>query len=155
MVYWTAYGVVKNESDALDVSQNTFIKVLANMDKLSDMGEKQIKSWLYRVAVNLCVDGKRKLKREIISEEVPEQAVSDYELPENTVVTEDTRRIVREAIETLPEIYKQTVYLHYFSGMQYDEIAQVLGVSEGTVKSRMSRAKDKLYSILKEGEHYR
>ena len=59
---------------------------------------------------------------------------------------------MHNAIETLPDIYRETVVLHYFSGLSYDEIAAYTGVSEGTVKSRMSRAKDKLFSLLKDGE---
>jgi len=154
MVYWVAYGVVKNESDAMDISQNAFIKVLANIGKLRDMGDAQLKSWLYRVTTNLCVDLKRKLKHEVVAEELPEVSADEIEIPENAVLDADKRARVREAMDKLPEIYKETVLLHYFSGLRYDEIARLSGVSEGTVKSRMSRAKERLYALLKEGELY-
>ena len=97
MVYWAAYGVTKSESDAGDVTQETFIRALKNADKLKNMEEAQIKAWLYRVCINLCMDNKRK---------------------------------------------------HYFSGLQYGDIAAMQGVSEGTVKSRMARAKAKLAKAL-------
>jgi len=154
MVYWVAYGVVKNEADAMDISQNAFIKVLANIGKLKALGDAQLKSWLYRVTTNLCVDLKRKLKHEIIAEELPEQSVGEMDIPENAVIDADKRARIREAMDELPEIYRQTVMLHYFSGLKYDEIARMTGVSEGTVKSRMSRAKERLYVLLKEGELY-
>ena len=72
MVYWAAYGVTKSESDAGDVTQETFIRALKNADKLKDMEEAQIKAWLYRVCINLCMDNKRRLKREQLSDELPE-----------------------------------------------------------------------------------
>ena len=77
MVYWAAYGVTKSESDAGDVTQETFIRALKYADKLKDMEEAQIKAWLYRVCINLCMDNKRKLKREQLSDELPETAVEN------------------------------------------------------------------------------
>lgn len=153
MVYWTAYGALKSESDAMDVSQEVFIRVLRNMKKLEDMGEAQLKSWLYRVTVNLCVDGKRRLKHETLSDELPETPVSsEDELPEAAAMNAETVRLIREAVDSLPDIYRETVVLHYFSGLQYEEIASLQGVSEGTIKSRMSRAKGRLSEMLKGGE---
>jgi RNA polymerase sigma-70 factor (ECF subfamily) len=153
MVYWTAYGALKSESDALDVSQEVFIRVLRHMKKLEDMSEAQLKSWLYRVTVNLCVDGKRRLKREVLADELPETPVSsECELPEPAAMNAETVRLVRGAVDSLPDIYRETVTLHYFSGLQYEEIAALQGVSEGTIKSRMSRAKGRLGELLKGGE---
>ena len=149
MVYWAAYGVTKSESDAGDVTQETFIRALKNADKLKDMEEAQIKAWLYRVCINLCMDNKRRLKREQLSDELPETAVENgAELPEVSVVNAEQRRIIRQAVEELPDIYRETVMLHYFSGLQYGDIAAMQGVSEGTVKSRMARAKAKLAKAL-------
>lgn len=153
MVYWTAYGALKSESDAMDISQEVFIRVLRHMKKLENMGEAQLKSWLYRVTVNLCVDGKRRVKHEVLADELPETPVSsEEELPEIAVMNAETVRMVRGAIDALPDIYRETVLLHYFSGMGYEEIAALQGVSEGTIKSRMSRAKGKLCETLKGGE---
>jgi RNA polymerase sigma-70 factor (ECF subfamily) len=153
MVYWTAYGALKSESDAMDISQEVFIRVLRHMKKLEDMGEAQLKSWLYRVTINLCVDGKRRVKHEVLADELPETSVSNEdELPEVAAMNAETVRLIREAVDALPDIYRETVLLHYFSGMQYEEIAALQGVSEGTIKSRMSRAKGKLCEALKGGE---
>ena len=153
MVYWTAYGAMKSESDAMDVSQEVFVRVLRHLKKLENMGEAQLKSWLYRVTINLCVDGKRRTKREVLTEELPEPPVlSEEDLPEPAAMNAETVRLVREAVDALPDIYRETVVLHYFSGMQYEEIAALQGVSEGTIKSRMSRAKGRLGVMLKGGE---
>lgn len=149
MVYWAAYGVTKSESDALDITQETFIRAIKHADKLKSMEEAQLKGWLYRVCINLCMDSKRKQKREQPSEELPEVTVeSEYELPEASAINKESRQSVRKAVDELPEIYRETVILHYFSNLRYDEIAALQGVSEGTVKSRISRAKARLAKAL-------
>ncbi len=152
MVYWTAYGVLKSESDAMDVSQEVFLRVLRHIKKLDGMGEAQLKSWLYRVTVNLCLDGKRRSKHEVLSDELPDTPVTgEDELPEASAMNAETARLVREAVDSLPDIYRETVVLHYFSGLQYEDIAALQGVSEGTIKSRMSRARARLVDMLKGG----
>lgn len=153
MVYWAAYGVVKNESDAMDVSQNVFLRVMKHQKKLETMEDAQLKSWLYRVTVNLCLDGKRKLKREVLADELPETQVSDAgALPEAAVLDAEARETLSRAVAALPDVYRETVTLHFFSELRYEEIAKLMGVSEGTVKSRMSRAKERLLALLKGGE---
>ncbi len=153
MVYWAAYGVVKNESDAMDVSQNVFLRVMKHQKKLETMEDAQLKSWLYRVTVNLCLDGKRKLKREVLADELPETPVSDAgALPEAAALDAEARETLSRAVAALPDVYRETVTLHFFSELRYEEIAKLMGVSEGTVKSRMSRAKERLLALLKGGE---
>lgn len=153
LVYWTAYGVVKAHADAMDVSQNVFLRVLKHIQKLEGMNDAQLRGWLYRVTVNACLDLKRKQRREVITDEgFDALPVSQSELPEAAALDAEQKRILREAIDSLPDIYRETVILHYFSGLSYENIAAHTGVSEGTVKSRMSRAKDKLFSLLKDGE---
>ena len=149
MVYWAAYGVLKNENDAMDASQNVFLRVMKHQKKLETMEDAQLKSWLYRVTVNLCLDGKRKLKREVLADELPEMPVSDVSvLPEAAALDAETREALHRALQELPEIYRETVMLHFF------EIAKLTGVSEGTVKSRMSRAKERLLALLKGGAQH-
>lgn len=152
MVYWAAYGVTRRESDAMDAMQNTFLKAMSHMEQLEGMNDAQLKGWLYRVAVNLCKDALRKQRFETPAEEMEEPAVDRvYELPEAAMLSAEEKGQVRAAIDQLPHIYREAVLLHYFSGCDYKQIAQLTGTTEGNVKSRMSRAKQKLYAILKEG----
>lgn len=149
MVYWTAYGVTKNESDAGDIMQEVFIRAIKYAAKLAPMEEPQLKAWLYRVCVNLCLDIKRRQKHEQPCEELPEPATENAaELPEPSLMGKEECRAVRAAVDELPDIYRETVVLHYFSGLKYDEIAALQGVSDGTVKSRISRAKARLMKAL-------
>ena len=153
MVYWAAYSVLKRESDAMDIAQSVFLRAIKNIDKLNTMEDGQVKAWLYRVAVNLCYDAGRRLKREIPAEELPEPNTDrEYELPEASAISRDQRERVKRAIDALPDIYRETVMLHYYSERSVREIAQATGVTEGTVKSRIFRAKERLYELLKEGE---
>ena len=152
MVYWAAYGIVKSDSDAMDVSQETFLRALRNEKKLADMDAQQQKAWLYRVAVNLCMDKKRRDKREFPVDEDAffESPVTSEDSPQELLTLDaEQKAILKEAIGELPEIYRQTVTLHYFSDLPYEQIAALMGVSEGTVKSRMSRARARLYDRLR------
>lgn len=92
MVYWAAYSVLKRESDAMDIAQSVFLRAIKNIDKLNTMEDGQVKAWLYRVAVNLCYDAGRRLKREIPAEELPEPNTDrEYELPEASAISRDQR----------------------------------------------------------------
>lgn len=153
MVYWAAYGITRRESDAMDAMQNTFLRAMAHMEQLKDMNDAQLKGWLYKVAVNLCRDAARKGSRETLTEDTIEPAGTEnvYEMPEAAAISAEEKARVRAAVDQLPDIYRQTVLLHYFSGCDYKQIAQLMGTTEGNVKSRMSRAKQRLYSILQKG----
>ena len=153
MVYWAAYSVLRSECDAKDVTQNVFIRGIKHMGKLAAMNDNQLKGWLYRVAVNLSLDIKRRQKREYPVDELPERESSDlYDMPEAAAVSAEQRRMVREAIERLPAVYRAAVMLHYYSGLSCADIGELTGNPEGTVKSRISRARIRLLELLKEGE---
>ncbi|MDR0840017.1 MAG: RNA polymerase sigma factor [Christensenellaceae bacterium] len=150
MVYWAAYGVTKNEHDAMDAMQNVFLRTMNHLGTLANMNDAQLKGWLYRVTVNICTDALRKRKHEVLTGEDAEVlSESVYDMPEAAAIAGEDKRRVREAIDTLPDIYREAVLLHYFSGCDYKQIAQMTGTTEGNIKSRMSRAKQRLYAVLK------
>lgn len=150
MVYWAAYAITRQESDAMDAMQNTFLRAMDHLEQLQGMTDAQLRSWLYRVSVNLCKDGLRKQGRLTLTDEPLEPKGDNvYELPEAALISAEERAKVRGAIDQLPEIYRETVLLHHFSGCDYKQIARLTGTTEGNVKSRMSRAKQRLYEILK------
>lgn len=156
LVYWAAYGVTKNHEAALDAVQSVFLRVLEHLNKIEAMEDGQIKGWLYKVAVNSCIDRHRKLKREVLSDVIPDTvSISFDELPEATLLKREQRMAIRNLVDELPDIYRQPLLLYYFANMGYSDIAKSLNMSEGTIKSRMSRAKAMLAkSIAKDGELY-
>ncbi|MBO4384444.1 MAG: sigma-70 family RNA polymerase sigma factor [Clostridia bacterium] len=142
LVYWAAYKVLNSGEETEDAAQDVFLAVLKNMDLLSGMSDAQLKGWLYRVAVNAALDMKRRDSRELLSDEPLGAEVADTgETPEDEAVGNDTQAEVRAALSAVDEIYREPLYMYYYSGMSVGEIAEALEISEGTVKSRMARGR--------------
>ncbi|MBQ1435092.1 MAG: sigma-70 family RNA polymerase sigma factor [Clostridia bacterium] len=153
-VYNLALRYLKNRDDALDLSQEVFIQVYNNLAQFR--GDSQFSTWIYRVTYNKCVDMLRKtqkLRRNVVMStddenffETRDRRASieeDYEGRE-TLVT------VMKIIDTLPSEQRDVVILRYIKDLSYSQIADVLELAEGTVKSRLNRARLKIKEQLKE-----
>ena len=150
LVYWAAYRVLSDKELTEDVTQNVFISVLKNMDSIASLPEAQLKGWLYRVSVNAALDLKRKRSRELLSDEPVGAEVADTGiLPEEQAEKKMTYAAVREALENMDEVYREPLVMYYYSQMSVNEIAEALDLSEGTVKSRMSRGRKILAKHLR------
>ena len=153
MVYWTAYGIVREHNTANDVMQNVFLRVFHHLAKLSGMPPDQCRAWLYRVTYNASLDMLRRTKRQIPTEDVgTELTVSEIELPENILVDHEARDKVRNYVNELPQLYREPIVLYYFSELSYQEIVKLLNVNEGTLKSRMARGRKMLAAMLRKEE---
>jgi RNA polymerase sigma-70 factor (ECF subfamily) len=103
--------------------------------------------WIYRIVVNLCINHLRRRREEIRYD--PEWAVADSSpTPQEVVERLETQMIVQKAILELPERYRVALLLRHQQGLSYEEIAQVLGLPVGTVKTHLFRARAMLHSIL-------
>lgn len=150
LVYWAAYGVLSNKEQTEDVTQNVFISVLDNMDKLAGLDDARLKGWLYRVSVNAALDYKRRSRHEVLSDEPVGAEVADVSAtPEEEVAEGDSAAAVRQALRQLDSTYGSVLYMHYFSDMSLAEIAAALDISVGTVKSRLSRGRAMMAKALK------
>lgn len=150
LVYWAAYRVVAQNETAEDITQQVFERAYLNMDKLSPLADAQIKSWLYRVATNLALDHVRRAKHEQLSDEPVGAEIADTEpLAEEELLKKKQMEAVRRAIEQLDETNRTIITLHYFSEMTVNEIAEKTGISPGTIKSRLVRARNLLADMLK------
>lgn len=154
-----AYRLLGNRSDASDVCQEVFVLLLRKIG--SFRGEAKFSTWLYRVSLNACHDHARRLKRhfslsESPSEDLPEieQRLPDDGLhsPEESLERSEIQDVVHEAIARLPYKFKEVIFLHDISDFNYKEVAEILDISLGTVKSRLNRARTRL---AKELEEYR
>ena len=154
-VYNLALKIMKNESDALDVSQDVFLKAYTNLENFR--GDSRFSVWLYRLAYNACIDASRKSKAGMnisltVQDEDSESAELDLAdnkpLPEEETERRETQREVQAAIQELPEDQRKIIVMREFSDMAYEDIAASLGISVGTVKSRLSRARKNLAKIL-------
>ncbi len=143
----TCYSYVKDVHSAEDLYQETFIKVYKNLDTFG--GESSIKTWVIRIAINTCKDFlKSAYSRHVVPmEEFMEESIQAKDCFED-VEKQDSARHIRDAVMALPDVYKDVVMCVYFNEMSVAECAKSLDISEGTVKSRLSRARDKLKSVL-------
>lgn len=140
MVYRIAYTRVQNVPDAEDITQEVFLKYLRADKTFED--EERRKLWLIRVTVNTIksmLTSAWKRHNTMTLEEIPEPA---YMEPEAFGL--------KEQVEKLPEKYRVPMFLYYYEEFSVKDIAHALQFSEGTVKSLLSRGREKLRSILKE-----
>ena len=142
-----------NRENAEDCGQETMIRIWRNLD--SYRGDCALESWVYRIAANCCMDFLRKKKRDKSESVEPlrEQGFDPADPSPGTeeqVVAEDEHRRLREAITQLPEEQREALILTQLQKVPYEEAALLLNVSEGTIKSRVNRAKARLKEILSE-----
>ncbi len=143
----TAYMYVKDVHTAEDIFQDVFIKV--NQKLATFEGNSSIKTWIIRITINTCKDYLKSAwnRRVTPMMEYQEDAIvsdTDYD----DVEKQDTRELIQKTVLGLPAKYKDIVLCVYFQDMTITEAAQALNIAEGTAKSRLSRARQRLKSIL-------
>ena len=155
-VYSLALKLLSNEQDALDAAQESFIKAWTSLSTFR--GESSFSVWLYRLTYNTCMDALRRRKNEkSVSLTYEDDAGEEKTLPvcdttltpDEHVLKKERRDKVRDAIKLLSDEHRQILTLREFGDMSYSDIAAALDISEGTVKSRICRARRALYEILK------
>ena len=154
-VYITAHRLMGFVADAMDASQEVFIRVYRFLDTFN--AESSFSTWLYRITINVCKDMLRRravraeLPLELEDEEngtfVNEISDSTYD-PVEIYERAELRQVIRTGIDALPETYKQIILLRDIAGLSYEEIADTLQIEIGTVKSRLSRARERLRNYL-------
>ncbi|MCC5911761.1 MAG: sigma-70 family RNA polymerase sigma factor [Clostridiaceae bacterium] len=152
-----AYRMLGNFEDANDITQEAFIKVYKSIDKFK--GESSFTTWLYAIVNNICLDFLRKKKKIKIISIDKSQGNENYqrEIPDETNTPEvlfekkEVRRTVQDAINQLKDEHRTIIILRDIQGFSYEEIAEILDISTGTVKSRISRARRSLKVIIGNG----
>ncbi len=146
-------AVVRNPEDAVELAQETFVRAYQNLSKFEE--RSSFSTWLYRIAVNLAIDWRRRENRhvtvrgeeaEIEIERMP-TAVGDAF--KETARGETAQRI-REALDELTPELRTVILLREVEGLSYEEIAEVLGCPRGTVMSRLFYARSRLRELLKD-----
>ena len=153
-VYSLALRMVGDPEDAADMTQETFIKAYRSLS--SFRGDSKFSSWLYRIASNVCLDFLRSRSRhpQVSLSTVDEDDRATFELPdlsrnpEEQLMKKLSMEAVRRGLEQLPEQQRQILVLRELGGLSYAELAQTLGLEEGTVKSRIFRARKRLCALL-------
>lgn len=157
-VYGLAYSMLRNEQDATDLSQETFVKAWQAIRGFKK--NSSFYTWLYRITTNLCIDFVRKRDRrptvpfeEAVDPEADasvEIAPSNQPLPTDEVRRRELREQIDAALQELSPEHRVVIQLREFEGLEYAEIAKVVGCQMGTVMSRLHYARKHLQKLLRD-----
>ena len=159
-VYSICYGMLKDSETSLDVSQEVFIKVFRYIEKFNQ--KSSFYTWLYRITVNMCIDHIRKHSKnksveydDRLSHEdvVGEEHIMPSQLgihPDKVYGRKELREKMAQAMETLSEKHRTILILREVEGLSYEEMADVLNISKGTVMSRLFHARRYFQEALKD-----
>lgn len=161
-VYNLCLRMSANADDALDLSQEAFLKAWKSIGQYQF--EASFSTWLFRLTSNVCIDFLRRKKRRQEtsltenfddSEDGAERSVLDPQpLPEQQAITNETRLELACAMAALAPDHREILQLRVVENLPYEQIAEILGVRVGTVKSRLARARISLRKILKSGNYF-
>lgn len=155
--YNTALRYLRNEEDALDILQESLIKVFRHLDQFK--GDCKFDTWVYRIVMNTCNDFLRKNKpyQKVDSiyqsgdegnpvHEIPDSRPSPLQL----LLSNETTELVLDCVAQLSQEHKEVIVLRDIQGFSYEEIGNILNCSIGTVKSRINRARMNLRELILE-----
>ncbi len=156
-IYHIAYHMLSNEQDAEDAAQEAMIKAYRYLGSFKE--ESGFYTWIYRITHNICLDMLRRRKRSLTHEtdlvkkdqdgqEAELQIVDAKPQPEEQLMRQQVQNEMQNAIAELKENYRVVLVMRDIEGMSYDDIAAVLEISAGTVKSRLNRARENLRKIV-------
>lgn len=150
-VYNLAVRLLQNEEEALDLAQETFVRAWTALPNFR--GQSQFRTWLYRIVTNLCYNRLPNLRRSLnelgddVIAELPETDLA-FDNPAHGLENRELRSYLHHAIEGLDESYRLLISLRYQNELSYEEIASLLNLPLGTVKTGLFRAKEQLRRAL-------
>lgn len=154
-IYARAYSVVRSEEEAIDLSQEAWVKAWQRLEQFH--GDSSFSTWITRITINLCLDHLRRRKRQPTDslDAMNEEAggVERFMPPVTVNPTErlergELRMRIEAAMKELSEAHRTVLVLHEFEEMEYKKIAETMGCSIGTVMSRLFYARRKLAGLL-------
>jgi RNA polymerase sigma-70 factor (ECF subfamily) len=151
-VFRLCYLVMRNEQDAEDITQETFVRAFRALPRFEIREGTSFEAWLYRVAVNACRSRMRRRWYQVLPwpDPAPQIASEPEEQPERCLIRGERRDRVLAAIDCLGDKHRLVVILRYYGGLSNEEIAQALGIPCGTVRSRLHVARRRLRDLLTE-----
>jgi RNA polymerase sigma-70 factor, ECF subfamily len=154
-VYSLAFGILRQREDAWDVAQEAFVKAYKKLDRFE--GTAAFYTWLYRITYNLSIDtlrekarretvdldGSRKLEEALAESDQPAEAH-----PDQMAQRKELHRVLQVAMSKLSDKHRAIIVLREVEGLSYEEMAEVLDISKGTVMSRLFHARQNLQTLL-------
>lgn len=148
IVFQICLGFTNNPWDAEDLTQDVYLKVFRNIHSLNDPSFS--KEWLFKIARNTCFDFGRKLRIRRIFQLKSKGETLEDRTPESLVAYGEQLQVLKKAVKQLPEKHKEVFVLREYGNLSYQEIAAVLGIKNGTVMSRLNRARQAVINQTKE-----
>ena len=145
-IYGLLRRMTRNSELAFDLAQDTYVRAFARMGDFD--GRSSISTWLYRIAVNLAIQSSRREALERRKLGIMKEDRYTAAIPESN----DARIDVQAALVALPPVDRVMLILRYQDGLDYRAIAAIVGCAEGTVGSRLTRARDRMRELL--GDDY-
>ncbi|MFY9176062.1 MAG: sigma-70 family RNA polymerase sigma factor [Caldicoprobacterales bacterium] len=152
-IYNYCLRMTNNYSDAEDLAQEVFLKVYRNLKNFRK--DSKFSTWIYRIAYNTCIDNYRKKRLKLLSlskiddDQQEIDIPSPEPLPEEQVISSEKYRLIKECIADLKPRYKSAIILRDIQNYSYKEIAEILDIPIGTVKSDINRGRALLRKALK------
>jgi RNA polymerase sigma-70 factor (ECF subfamily) len=151
MVYNLAFRLAGNREEAADLTQEIFLRVYRHLGSFG--GRSTLKTWIFRIAINHCRDRLSRWRpaTQPFGDDAhdPTETYADPSRgPEELAVAADEGRQVAQALTRLPQVFREVVVLRDIEGLSYEEIAEVLAVRIGTVRSRIARGREQLRALL-------
>jgi len=140
---WLAYAILLDRNLAEDAAQQAFVKVAEKLGDLKNVN--RFGAWLGRICRNEAYQMMRNRQRRQVSL-TPQHEPAVTEDPANA---SDNEHAVKAAVDKLPAMYRQIVVLHYYQHLDYQQISQVLGIADPTVRGRLFRARRKIEKMLR------
>jgi len=161
-VYAVALGMLKDKEEAMDVSQEAFVKVYKYLDHFK--GDSSFYTWLYRITVNICIDVMRRKGSaggdpvefdESIDNDLSEARIGALGSrlgtnPQKSALRRELAEKIQEALAAVPEKHRAILLLREIEGMSYEDLSRTLDIPKGTVMSRLFHARAKVQKILSE-----
>lgn len=158
-IYGLLLRITEDTEEASDLTQETFLRALKSIKKFR--GDADLRTWLFRIAINQSKNRfrwwKRRKREKTVSIDAPigdsetpmsDTISTDFANPEEKTLQNEREKFLFNALKELPDIYRETVVLCDIEGLSYEEIAHVLEINIGTVKSRIARGREELRKKL-------
>ncbi|MFL5320324.1 MAG: RNA polymerase sigma factor [Myxococcaceae bacterium] len=162
-IYAVALGMLKDKEDAMDVTQEAFVKVYKYLDHFK--GDSSFYTWLYRITSNICIDVLRKrqgggMREQVEFDETMEMDTAEANIgalgsrlgtnPQKSALRKELADKIQEALAQVPEKHRMILLMREVEGLSYEDLAKVLEIPKGTVMSRLFHARAKVQKILSE-----
>ncbi len=146
--------IAGNDADALDATQEALIAIVKGLPRFD--GRSKFSTWVYRIATNACIDELRRRQRHP-TPGLPEHEHADpnpiaSRVPRDPADTVSARIDIDRGLTQLPEEFRTAVVLRDVAGLNYNEIAEVLNIAPGTVRSRIARGRRRLVNVMNPGD---